>query len=103
MSITIEQAKKIGNKKLNGVNSVYEHSTRSIVTQTLLNKKQALNNVECYNALKAQYSKLTQKNVSTALRNLYTSKHIKRTVVTKANKHYIFYYCEQVLQNKESK
>ena len=100
MSITIEQAKKIGNKKLNGVNSVYESSTRSIVTATLIKAKQALSNIECYNKLHAQYNKLTQKNVTTALRNLYTSNNIKRTVVTRNNKHYIFYYCEQVLNNK---
>ena len=96
MSITIEQAKKIGNKKLNGVNSVYEHSTRSIVTNMLIECKQALNNEECYAKLKQKYNKLTQKNITTALRNLYTSKHILRTVVTRNNKHYIFYYVEQV-------
>ena len=96
MSITIEQAKKIGNKKLNGVNSVYEHSTRSIVTNTLLECKQALSSEECYNKLKVKYAKLTQANITTALRNLYTSKHIKRTVVTRNNTHYIFYYVEQV-------
>lgn len=98
MSITIEQAKKIGNKKLNGVNSVYEHSTRSIVTNMLLECKQALSAVECYNKLRSKYAKLTQKNITTALRNLYTSEHIKRTVVTKNNKHYIFYYVEQTVK-----
>ena len=104
MSITIESAKKIGNKNLSGVvngESARSESMRIIKQHTALNKAIELTQIQREYKLKR-----TNKQVRESVNNLLRDSDktgIKRAVQTVNNKNVLFYYFEQIHANSKLK